>query len=820
MPATVMSSHELQVVIKRARELARKNSREITTLYVLIGAAEKNTCSVNPVLRNLGVKVNGEKGILETARKLLEKDGTDILEEPSDTLRLLQGKACTMASQNGNNVDTLFFFVTMIRMRKAIGSRVLEAMGAKASQLRQALLTRIASLAPLNGYQKEEKGLKANVPVEPGVESKPTAIGPDKSAKTQPPTRTGSSAGNDARVSTPVAPEAKEGVVSNLESDSSSEYELDPDEFPQLVQWTNNVTARAARGETDPIIGRDKELNQVINILKKRQCNNPCLVGEPGVGKTALVEGLARELVNSSERSSRLHGRIILELETAQLVAGTQLRGSFSERMISIREEVERIADRVIIFIDEIHTLIRAGGGESALDAANELKTALARGKFPTIGATTVEEFKLHFEKDKAFNRRFEQVMLTEPNLDEATSIIRGNIHIYEKHHGVSYEHRAVEAGVRFSARFMPQLRLPAKAIAILDQAGASVSGVHDIVTEEDVARTVAEQVGIPVDRLLLNSPDRFLQMGEYLRNGVVGHSANLEEICSAVKRGFAGFSSLRPLASFLFAGPPGVGKGQAARTLARFLFDRDDAILMFQGTEFTEKHSIAKLIGSGPGYVGHERGGRLTEGMNNQPFRLILFKDLLSASPDIQDLVAEMLNSGVLTDGQGRRVHFSNSVVVLTQDLDEDRYFGTNGSSRVGFAPAGEADLVTSGDEVLKRLVREFPANLLHSVDERLVFFPQNHDEILQVIRMEVTAISRRLEEERNISFNISKSTADYLIRQGGYSRNQGVRMLRQTLNRTIISFLADKIHCGEIQPGQHVEVDCPDGQLTYDIA
>ena len=817
MAETVISSHELHKLMELSSMLARRSGRDMTTMHVVLAALDFKPSMIGGVLGNFQIRLKGDNGLRKALETLKAADKVDRLEEPPDTLKLIMRRACEMAGSRDNHVNSLFYFITMIRVRRALGTRALEACGVDLSRLRQALLARISNLAPLRGDAELEK-------LEDDLSVVPETLPPDaENIVTRPPgkkdeRKVGKEKQPAADVPLTLHPESKETAEAVREDEAR--VSLDPEEYPELTKSTSNITLRAVRGEIDPVIGRDREITQLINILKKRQINNPCLVGDPGVGKTALVEGLAREMAAGSARTSRLHERIILELETAALVAGTQLRGSFSERMLALRDEVRKLKDRVIIFIDEIHTLIGAGGGDSSPDAANELKTALARGEFPTIGATTTEEYRLRFEKDKAFNRRFEVVILSEPSPQEAIEIISGIIGLYEAHHDVVYGPRAIETAVRFTSRYVPHRRLPAKAIDVLDQAGASVSGVGGTVEEETIARTVAEQVNIPVERMLLNSVDRFKDMGDFLSSRVVGHRDALVRICDAVKRGFAGFSSHRPLASFLFAGPPGVGKLQTAKVLSRFLFDRDDAILMFQGSEFTEKHSIAKLIGAGPGYVGHERGGRLTEGMFNRPFRLILFRDLMVAHADIQELVAEMLHTGELTDGQNRKVHFSNAVVVICQELSVDKYFGNGNLKRVGFAPSdSEEDAEHSSSDVLRRVVKEFPANLLQAVDERLVFFPLDAGEVREVASLEVTCSSSRLSEERDIQFELSQEALDHLISAGGFTRNHGGRLLQQTLRRTVESFLAERIHGGEIRPGHKVLVDFVDGELRYDL-
>ena len=805
-------------MVRAAKELARRHDREETTFHLLIAALEQTPNQVKPVLDNLGITLKGKGGLLGAACRLKKGNGASHLSEPEDTLKTMNSKACQTALRYGSHVNSLFYFHTIIRMKKAIATRVLEEAGVDFATFRQQLLARISKITqlapadsspadPANGTEKEPlpetTAAEAAAAVENawGVSPKPPSQG------------------------SPVVEDAPQTSAPAVKKDKADKTGLllDEDEYPLLTKLTRNLTAEAKEGNQDPLIGRNKETMQMLRILQKRRGNNPCLVGDPGVGKTALVEGLARAGAEGAEFASWLSDKVILELETARLVAGTQLRGSFSERLIQVRDEVKKAGGKIIIFIDEIHTIVGAGAGESALDAANELKTALARGQFPTIGATTLAEYKKYIESDKALERRFEAVYIEEPGIDEALEILAGVAPFYEKAHGVEYQERAVEAAVRLSARFITDNCLPAKAIDVLDAAGpmSKMEG-RAVVTEEDIARLVSEQVGIPIQRLLRTSDNRFKEMEEFIQSIVVGHKAAITRVCDSLRRGFAGFSSNRPLATFFFAGTTGVGKEQTARALARFLFGGDDSILLFQGSEFTEKHSIAKLIGTAPGFVGHEQGGRLTEGLYRRPFRIILFRDMRVAHPDVQDLVREMIITGTLTDGGGRKVYFSNSIVILCQDLDPEKYFGNGRERRVGFAPAEAGGTNDASDpaSVLARLESDFPATLMNAADERIVFFPLAEDEVLAVVKLEAAGSSRRLKEERNISFELTDAVADHVIRGGGFTKREGGRLMQQTLSRTVESFLAEHIHAGKIVSGNHVVVDYADGSLGYKIA
>lgn len=816
MVATVISSFELAAIMEYAKKLARRHERGLMSLHIVVAAMEKSPNQVRSMLETAGVRTEGDNGLMAAAARLKQQGKSERLTEPDDTLKLLHTRACDMAQRYESHVNSLFYFITLIRMRKSVAMRVMDEAGVDFKRLRQMLLSGIAKLTPVHARRGGPDDVPEASPEEPAL--KPVAEAAAAALKKG---RSTDGAASSAISQGDEPPGRKWSSGAALaEEDDFSQYSLDPARFPVLIQFTTNLSLAAARGEIDPIIGRLREVRQMVQILKKRRSNNPCLLGDPGVGKTALVEGLALEAVKGEGEYAWLKDKIILSLETASLVAGTQLRGSFSERMQDLKREVTAASGRVIIFIDEIHTIVGAGGGDTALDAANELKTVLARGRFPLIGATTLDEYKKYIERDPALERRFQRVDVKEPSVEETREIARGIISFYEEHHGLAYAERAIDAAVRLSARYIMDRKLPAKAIELLDTAGARVSGMRNEVTEEDVAEVLSEEVGIPIERILLGSENRFREMGEFLRRYVVGHEGALNKACDAIKRGFAGFSSSRPLASFLFAGPPGVGKSQTAKALARFLFRDEDAILDFNGNEFTEQHSIAKLIGSAPGFVGHQEGGRLTEAMYRRPFRIIMFRDFLAAHQDVQDLVSQMMLNGYLTDGRSRRAYFTNSVVILVQDLQSDKYFG-GGKARVGFAPAAQAaGEMPLRDEILSRMRREMPSTLFNVVDEKLVFFPLDEEEMVAVAKLEVSYSSDRLKEERNMSFGISDAAAEHLIRSGGFTARGGGRLMRQTLSRTVESFLADRIHAGEVGPGHHVLVDYRDDKLVYDIS
>src|SRR5207248_10266103 len=435
-------------------------------------------------------------------------------------------------------------------------------------------------------------------------------------------------------------------------------FALDPREYPFLATYARNLSSLAADQKLDPALGRDREIDELLDILGKRRANNPVLVGEPGVGKTAIVEGLAERMLAAEDR-------ILVQLDVSGLVAGTQLRGSFSERLIGIKDEVKRAAGRVVVFVDELHMLIGAGAaGEGPQDAANELKAALARGEFPCIGATTHDEFRKHIQGDPALERRFVPVLVREPSPADAARILRGAAPQYEEHHQVSFLPDALEAAAQLTARYVRDRYLPDKAFAAMDLAGSRARrDGRSEVSREDVARAVARMAGLPEDRLLQPDGERFLSLERRLAARIVGHEHNISAIARAVRRNYAGFSAQRPLASFFFCGPSGVGKTETARALADELFD--GALVRIDLSEYAEPHTAARLVGAPPGYVGYGEGGQLTEAVRRRPASVVLLDEAEKAHLAVLQLLLQVLDEGQLTDGRARRIDVCRAVVI-----------------------------------------------------------------------------------------------------------------------------------------------------------
>ncbi len=592
-----------------------------------------------------------------------------------------------------------------------------------------------------------------------------------------------------------------------------SAYALDPKDFPWLSQLGRNLTELAAAGKLDPLVGREREVEEAIDVLGKRRTNNPLLVGEPGVGKTAIVEGIAQRLRTSAGAA---RDRILVELDMASVVAGTQLRGSFSEKLLGIKEEVRRANGRVVVFIDEVHTIMGAGAaGEGPQDAANELKAALARGEFPCIGATTHDEYRQHIEKDQALERRFTPVLVREPSVADTVTILKGLAPRYEKHHGVAYSPEALEAAAALSARHVTDRFLPDKAVAVLDLAGSRAhrEGLREV-GEREIARVVAKVAGIPESRLLASDRERVLGIEASLAARVIGHAEPIRRVAAVLKRNFAGFSSRRPMGSFLLLGPTGVGKTELARALADALYGSRDALVQLDMSECAEQTGVARLMGAAPGYVGYGEGGQLTDAVRRRPASVVVLDEIEKAHRDVQMLLLQILEEGRLTDGRGRQVDFSNTVVVLTSNLGAAEIGRTSGGA-MGFGAADRA--APREDRALGAARAAVPPELWNRLDERLVLSPLSREDVARVAKLLLEESSRRLEAERRIRFAADDGAVDFLLDHGGWDPSLGARPMRGAIQRLVEAPLAERILAGEVGQGDAVRVTAGEDGLVF---
>ena len=611
----------------------------------------------------------------------------------------------------------------------------------------------------------------------------------------------------------PVSPKPSDKPQSSVDIDVAAPWMLDPESYPWLTSLGRNLSAAAARGEVDRLVGRETEIETLIDVLGKRRSNNPVLIGEPGVGKTAVVEGLAARLVQDDLH--RLGRKILIVLDVGALLVGTHLRGSFSEKMQGVKEEVRRSRGRIIVFFDELHTLIGAGStGDGPQDAAHELKTALARGHFPCIGATTFDEYKQHIEPDPALARRFVPVLVKELSPDQTIEMLQSVLPAYARHHKVWYRSAAIQAAVDLSVRYMTDRFLPDKAITLLDLGGSRAArrGQKEV-DRPLIAELVAERCDLPVERLLGSDAERLLQLERLLAKAVVGQTAALARIATVIRRNAAGFRGARPAGSLLFVGPTGVGKTQTAKALARILHGNEDALLRVDLSEFGEAHSTARLVGAPPGYVGHDAGGQLTEAVRRRPGRVVLFDELEKAHPDVLQLLLQVLDDGRLTDGRGRTVSFTDCLIIMTSNL------GVDGASRgaIGF---GGQDGASNDDRVLDAARRALAPELWGRIEEKLVFQPLQPAEIRQIAALLSEDSSARLTRERGISYALDDRAIDFMIAQGGHDLRHGARPMRQVLSRLVEAPIAQRILEGRLRADEHVQVSTrADGSLIFRV-
>src|SRR5690554_4731629 len=644
---------------------------------------------------------------------------------------------------------------------------------------------------------------------------------------------------------------------------------------PTLDQFGRDLTSLASEGKLDPVIGREKEIQRVIQVLSRRTKNNPVLIGEPGVGKTAIAEGLALKIINKDVPET-LNNKRVVTLDLGGLVAGSKFRGEFEERLKKVMEEI-RAAGDVVLFIDEMHTIIGAGAAEGAIDAANILKPALARGELQAIGATTLDEYQKHVEKDAALERRFQPVMVDEPSVEETIEILKGLRDRYEAHHRVKIKDEAIEAAARLSDRYISDRFLPDKAIDLMDEAGSKVrlSGLvappelkelearieeiriekeaaiknekfeeaaalrddeqrleeklealrsewrssqgrsHAVVTAQDIAEVVADWTGIPITDIAEEEAIRLLNLEDVLHRRVIGQEEAINSISQAVRRAHAGLKDpKRPIGSFIFLGPTGIGKTELAKALAEALFGDEDSIVRLDMSEYMERHAVARLIGAPPGYVGYDEGGQLTEQVRRKPYSIVLFDEIEKAHPEVFNILLQVLEDGRLTDSKGRVVDFRNTVVIMTSNVGAQQIHRDSG---IGFRTVVDerSDYEAMKGKVTEELKRTFRPEFLNRVDEIVVFHALNKVHIGQIVEIMAKDLRQQL-KEMDITLLITDEAKELLANKG-FDPDFGARPLRRAIQRYIENPLAEEILKGTFGEGGTITVDAKEGEFVF---
>ncbi len=796
-----------RVVVLAQEEARMLNHNYIGTEHILLGLIHEGEGLAAKALENLGISLNAVREQVTEIIGKGQQSPTGHIPFTPRAKKVLEYSLREGLQLGHTYIGTEHILLGLIREGEGVAAQVLVKLGADLNKVRQQVIQLLA------GYQSGQ-GEKAAAGVGP-------ASGPAE----------GTPAGS---------------LV--------------------LDQFGRNLTQAAREGKLDPVIGREKEIERVMQVLSRRTKNNPVLIGEPGVGKTAVVEGLAQDIVRGTVPET-LKDKHLYTLDLGALVAGSRYRGDFEERLKKVLKEIRTRGD-IIIFIDEIHTLVGAGAAEGAIDAASILKPMLARGELQTIGATTLDEYRKHIEKDSALERRFQPIQVAEPTLAHTIEILKGLRDRYEAHHRVSITDGALVAAASMADRYVNDRFLPDKAIDLIDEAGARLrirrmtappdlreydekiadvrrqkeaaidgqdfekaarlrddekqltlarnereaqwkSGDMDVVAEVDeelIAEVLAASTGIPVFKLTEEESARLLNMESELHKRIVGMNDAIKALSQAIRRTRAGLKDpRRPGGSFIFAGPTGVGKTELAKTLAEFLFGDEDALVQLDMSEYSEKHTVSRLFGSPPGYVGYEEGGQLTEKVRRRPFSVVLFDEVEKAHPDIFNSLLQVLEDGRLTDSQGRVVDFKNTVIIMTTNLGTRDI--TKGSLGFSAGPDSRSEYERMKNKVTDELKNHFRPEFLNRVDDVIVFPQLTQDEIVAIVDLEIAKLDKRLrDKDMGIELTVA---AKALLAKKGYDPVLGARPLRRTIQREIEDMLSEKILYGELRSGEFVLVD-----------
>lgn len=799
-----MYTEQAESALKRAQKISARMQHPYTgTEHILLGLLDEKDSTAGQVLASAGVT---RKGLEEMIDQLIAPEGGVMLEEGRGftprAKKILDDAVAEAKRFHEEQAGTEHILIAILKDGECVGYRLLNTMNIRLRELYTALVSSMGEKA--SEYKEEAKNV--------GTQT--------------------------------------------------------------LEQFSRDLTALAEDGKLDPVIGREEEIQRVIQVLSRRTKNNPCLIGEPGVGKTAIVEGLAARIADGRVPET-IRGKRLCILDLTAMVAGSKYRGEFEERIKNVIDEVRRDG-QVLLFIDELHTIIGAGGAEGAMDASNILKPAMARGEIQIIGATTLEEYRKHIEKDAALERRFQPVTVEEAGVEQTIEILKGLRPYYEKHHQVTITDEALEAAARLSERYVNDRFLPDKAIDLMDEAAAGLKiGRYDktenqaeknrelpkvreeleqalikgdletaracrirleelekaeerqvsrrgrktpVLTEAQIADTVSKWTKIPVQRLAEAESQRLRRLEQTLHKRVIGQDEAVSAVAKAVKRGRVGLKDpKRPIGSFLFLGPTGVGKTELSKALAEVLFGKEDALIRVDMSEYMEKHSVAKIIGSPPGYVGHDDGGQLSEKVRRNPYAVILFDEIEKAHPDVFNILLQVLDDGHITDSQGRKVDFKNTVIIMTSNAGAGAIVSPK---KLGFASAEDAkqDYEFMKNSVMNEVKQIFKPEFLNRIDETLVFHTLQKEEIAKIAGLLLEELTKRCKDQLSIEVSFKDSVRKWLA-ETGYDAKYGARPLKRVIQNKLEDPMADEILAGKIKTGDHVDVKVVNGKVKISV-
>jgi ATP-dependent Clp protease ATP-binding subunit ClpC len=821
---TSNSRHVLSLAQKEAERLRKA---QISTAHLLVALILEEKSIASRVLRDLGLQVDRVRAMVEEETGFGEHTGQITL---SPGMQQVLPYAINEANKKSQkSVDTEHLLLGLIRLSNCEAMNILGKLGVTPEQIRR----------QINRVSRESQS-----------DSRPALTGKSK----------GSSSGSRRR---------------------QSESKKDKEKTPLVDQLATDLTTLAEENKLDPVIGRQTEIERVIQILARRTKNNPALIGEPGVGKTAIVEGLAQRIIEGDVPAPLLDKRL-LQLDVGSLVAGTMYRGQFEERLKRVIDELK--SSDAILFIDEVHMLVGAGSAGSSVDAANILKPALSRGELQVIGATTLEEYRKNIESDAALERRFQPILVNEPTVEETIEILHGIRNAYEDHHRLTIEDEALESAAKLSARYVSDRFLPDKAIDLIDESASRVRmykspaainakelikklrslrkqleeaqseddldtaaelkghvkklehKLEDMrtiwdrktsphVTAEDIAEVISMWTGVPLMQLATEESARLLNMEEKLREHIIGQDEAIETVSKAIRRARAGLKDPdRPVGSFIFLGPTGVGKTELTKALANFMFGSEDALIQLDMSEFMERHSVSRLVGAPPGYVGYEDAGQLTEAIRRKPYSIVVFDEIEKAHPEAHNMLLQIMEEGHLTDARGHKVDFRNAIIIMTTNVGADMI---RRQSSLGFSLTVDANQeeTQAYDEMRKKLMdalkRTFRPEFINRLDGVIVFRSLNQENIRQIVQLELDKVSARL-EENNISLKATPEALS-LLAEEGYNPDMGARPLRRVIQRKIEDKLSDGLLANQFQEGHQILIDVEmkeeDGQETKEI-
>lgn len=805
---TAKARESINLAVQAAEELGHSY---VGTEHLLIGLLEEGGGVAARVLSENGVK---KEKVISLVSQLISPDQTVRMEESGYTpsaRRVLENSYKEAVRFKARLIGTEHLLISIIRDNDCVASRLLNTIGISIQKLYIDVLAAMGEDAPAN----------------------------------------------------------KEELLKGAKTKGST---------PTLDSYSRDLTELARAGKLDPVIGRETEIKRLIQILSRRTKNNPCLIGEPGVGKTAVVEGLAQMIIEGNVPETIAEKRV-LTLDLSGMVAGSKYRGEFEERIKKVIAEVMEDGE-VLLFIDEIHTIIGAGGAEGAIDASNILKPSLARGELQLIGATTIEEYRKYIEKDSALERRFQPVTVEEPSEEEAIAILKGLRGRYEAHHHVTITDAALTAAVKLSARYINDRFMPDKAIDVIDEAASKVrltafveppeikelekeiekledqkeAAIRDeayekagtikkkqekkkekinkirekwqkdkdtkkqVVDEEEIADVVSSWTKIPVRKLEEGESQRLKNLESILHERVIGQEEAVTAVAKAIRRGRVGLKDpKRPIGSFLFLGPTGVGKTELSKALAEAMFGTENALIRVDMSEYMEKHSVSKMIGSPPGYVGYDEGGQLSEKVRRNPYSVILFDEIEKAHPDVFNILLQVLDDGHITDAQGRKIDFKNTVIIMTSNAGAESIISPK---RLGFGAVADekADYKVMKDRVMEEVKHLFKPEFINRIDEIIVFHPLNKGHMKDIVTIMLKEIMKRTKEQMNITLSVDEAAKEFLINKG-YDEKYGARPLRRTIQSSLEDRLAEEILDGAVKEGDEVLVSQGESELKFSV-